>query len=118
MTQPPSVVVVIMSGVDDGTTLDCSQENGDGRLEGQRWTLQIGRREDSDICLRHDLFVSRQHACIYWEDDRWWLHDLGSTNGTFIENQDGDTRVSGTIPLPPGALFRVGRTWLRIEPAN
>ncbi len=109
---------MIMSGVEDGTQFDCSQESGDGRIEGQRWILQIGRREDCDICLRHDPFVSRQHAEIYWHDGRWWLHDQNSTNGTFIESSDGDTRISGAVPLHMGALFRTGRTWLCIKAAD
>ena len=109
-----------MSGVEDGLRLSYDLENGDGQLdkEGDAWKISIGRREDSDICLRNDTFVSRLHAFIKWEDKRWWLEDCDSTNGTFIENSDSDARVKGTIPVEPGQFFRTGHTWMRIEEAN
>ena len=111
---------MIMSGVEDGLRLSYDVENGDGQLDEERysWKISIGRREDSDICLRNDTFVSRLHAFIKWEDAKWWLEDCESTNGSFIENSDSNTRIKGTIPLEPGQLFRVGHTWMRIEETN
>lgn len=109
--------VVIMSGVEDGLRLTYSQDNGDGEVieSAQAWRLSIGRRDESDICLRHDTFVSRKHAYIRWEQARWWLEDGESTNGTYVDLNDTEARITGTIPLEPGQLFRVGHTWLRIE---
>lgn len=107
--------LTIMSGVEDGMRLTYSMENGDGVQEEERWKLSIGRREDSDICLRNDTFVSRQHAYLIWEGERWWLQDCDSTNGTYMDNEDADTKVKGTIPLVIGELFRIGHTWLRID---
>lgn len=107
--------VMVMSGVDDGLLLNFSTVNADGKLSDNRWVLSIGRREDSDICLRNDTYVSRQHAFLQWEQDRWWLEDSKSRNGTYVEDMDGDAAVSGIVPLNPGQLFRVGRTWLRIQ---
>jgi pSer/pThr/pTyr-binding forkhead associated (FHA) protein len=105
-----------MSGVEDGLRLNFSPENGDGQVTDSRWSITIGRREDSDIYLRNDIFVSRTHAYIHHEQDLWWLEDNNSTNGTFLEENDNDARVHGRIPIEAGQLFRVGRTWLRIEP--
>ncbi len=112
--------VMIMSGVEDGLPLNYSIENGDGELtnDGQRWVIRIGRREDSDVCLRNDTFVSRVHAYIIWERERWWLEDNNSTNGTYVANGDLDARVQGTIPINPGDLFRIGHTWMRIQPVT
>jgi pSer/pThr/pTyr-binding forkhead associated (FHA) protein len=110
-----NVDVMVMSGVDDGLVLNFAAENGDGRMTDEKWIISIGRREDSDICLRNDTYMSRQHAFLYWEDNRWWLEDCRSTNGTFIEEPDSDAAVQGIIPIEPGQLFRVGRTWLRIQ---
>lgn len=109
--------IMIMSGLDDGLRLSYSDENEDGIWgEGKTiWKISIGRREDSDLCLLNDTFVSRLHAHIVWEQDQWWLEDCESTNGTFIENTDTDLRVSGTIPVQAGQLFRIGHTWMRIE---
>lgn len=107
--------VMFMSGVDDGTVLNFAAANGDGQTTEERWIISIGRREDSDICLRNDTYVSRQHAFLYWENERWWLEDCKSTNGTFVEEQDTDAVVQSLIPINPGQLFRVGRTWLRVQ---
>jgi pSer/pThr/pTyr-binding forkhead associated (FHA) protein len=111
------VSIMIMSGVDDGTLFSLSSDS-DGTREDTTWTLSIGRREDNDICLRNDTFTSRYHARIHWRDGRWWLEDLNSKNGTFLDSGQEDARVSGTIPLETGQLFRIGRTWLRLQAAE
>lgn len=110
--------VMIMSGVDDGLPLNLAVENGDGRADQNKWMISIGRREDSDICLRNDTFVSRLHAYLIFENERWWLQDCDSTNGTYVENGVNDARVQGTIPIKPSSLFRIGHTWLRIQEAT
>ena len=109
--------LMIMSGVEDGLRLSYNVENGDGQLSEDQttWKVSIGRKDDSDICLRYDSFISRQHAYICWENDHWWLQDCESTNGTYVEHADSDARVSGTIPIEVSQLFRVGHTWMRIE---
>ncbi len=104
-----------MSGVEDGLHLNYTSENGDGRLENGRWTLSIGRGEDSDVCLSKDSFISRRHALLFWDGDHWSLQDCKSTNGTYIEQDDNDIRVTDTVTVPPQQLFRIGHTWMRIE---
>jgi pSer/pThr/pTyr-binding forkhead associated (FHA) protein len=110
--------VMIMSGVEDGSLLEFDTSSQDGRVAQDKWTISIGRKEDNDICLRNDTYVSRQHANLHYKDQRWWLEDCNSTNGTFIGNPDNffeDNPVKGIIPLEEGQIFRVGRTWLRIQ---
>ena len=112
----PELNVMIMSGVDDGSMLRCSADQGDGQVENDSWVVSIGRHDNNDICLNNDTFVSRHHARLYLKDHRLWLEDQDSTNGTYIETSPHeDTQVMTTTPLRPGQLFRVGRTWLRIE---
>jgi pSer/pThr/pTyr-binding forkhead associated (FHA) protein len=111
---------MIMSGVDDGALLQF-QSDADGEKTGGHWSLTIGRRDDNDITLKNDTFVSRQHARLHWQDERWWLEDSNSTNGTFTENDVdvfADLRVRGIVPVEPGQLFRIGRTWLRLQSAE
>ncbi|MCL5257238.1 MAG: FHA domain-containing protein [Chloroflexi bacterium] len=43
----------------------------------------IGRRAENAIVL-DDEFVSGEHALLAWRDEKWWLSDVASTNGTFI----------------------------------
>jgi pSer/pThr/pTyr-binding forkhead associated (FHA) protein len=110
------VGVMMMSGVDDGMLLTFDHE--EDSPDGGAWTLTIGRKEDNDVCLRNDTYSSRYHAKLHWREDGWWLEDCDSKNGTFIEDTLDDTRVTGTIPLSDGQLFRVGRTWMRIQAAE
>lgn len=48
--------------------------------------VRIGRGPDNDIQLA-DSTVSTEHAKIYFQDERYWVHDLGSRNGTVLNNQ-------------------------------
>lgn len=110
--------IMIMSGVEDGTLLEFATANNDGEAADDKWTLTIGRRDENDICLRNDTYISRKHAKLHWKNKLWWLEDLNSTNGTFVENPDNffdDRAVKGFIKLKDNQVFRVGRTWLRIQ---
>jgi hypothetical protein len=114
-----AIQVTIMSGVEDGVTLSYDGQRGDGQRAGETWTISIGRKDDNDIVLRHDTYVSRQHAKLHFLKQQCWLEDCNSTNGTFIENAVdyfNDQQVTGMIPITLNQLFRIGRTWMRIEP--
>jgi pSer/pThr/pTyr-binding forkhead associated (FHA) protein len=111
------LTLMLMSGVDDGSTL-VLRSDSDGTKTHNQWKLTLGRKDDNDLCLRNDTFVSRQHAFLIWRDGGWWLEDRESTNGSFLESQIdffSDERVQGIVPLEVGQLFRVGRTWMRIQ---
>jgi len=58
---------------------------------GRRFTLNrdehfAGRRRDLDLPVDVDS-VSRRHARFYREGDDWWLEDLQSTNGTYVNDE-------------------------------
>ena len=73
-------------------------------LDGDR--LTIGRRPDADIFL-DDVTVSRDHAMLVHRSDEWFLDDLGSLNGTYVNRQriesqrleDGDELQVGKYKL-------------------
>ena len=109
------VDIMVMSGVEDGLVMTYSTANGDGVLDDDEWVLTLGRRDDNDFCLRNDTFSSRYHARLHLRSSAWWLEDCNSKNGTFVEDADEDARVSGMLELSQSQLFRVGRTWLRIQ---
>src|SRR5262245_47724327 len=46
----------------------------------------IGRKAENDLQLLSDS-VSRQHAEIIYEDDSYYLVDIGSKRGTFVNGQ-------------------------------
>ena len=110
-----TLTLMIMSGVEDGRTLTYATENGDGIADGKSWTLTVGRQESRDVVLQRDTFISREHAELVLRDGHWWLHDCGSKNGAFVADGDEETRVTEPVMLAPGQLFRIGRTWLRIQ---
>jgi membrane-bound lytic murein transglycosylase D len=47
--------------------------------------FKIGRHADCEIRLE-DNVVSRRHAEIFWENGQWWILDLQSANGVFIDS--------------------------------
>ncbi|MGE0225109.1 MAG: FHA domain-containing protein [Acetobacteraceae bacterium] len=73
------------------------------RIPLQEGTLVIGRLPPADVILR-DGVVSRAHCRVELSDGVVRVIDLGSTNGTFID----DERIDGTHDLGEGAALRVG----------
>jgi pSer/pThr/pTyr-binding forkhead associated (FHA) protein len=67
---------------------------------------KIGRDENNDITLPKDAYISRHHAWVLYIKGLWWIEDLGSTNGTFV---NGDP-VLDRQQLFPGDSIRLGRT--------
>lgn len=105
-----------MSGVLDGEHFSFNRSNGDGQIHGARWIISVGRQQDCDICLADDMYLSRLHAYIIWDNNQQWLlHDCDSTNGSFLEDGISDRQFKGTIPIRPGQLFKLGRTWMRVD---
>lgn len=72
-------------------------------------TVTIGREKNQDVPLLLDVMISRFHAQIIYEGEDWWLQDMGSTNGTFIEKRI----IEGKVQLPVGNVFTVGSTEIR-----
>jgi hypothetical protein len=64
--------------------------------------FQIGRGSDCDLRLA-DRAVSRQHARIRYAGGGWFLQDLDSTGGTFVNGQ----RVAA-VRLGPGDRIQIG----------
>jgi serine/threonine protein kinase len=52
----------------------------------------VGRAADSDLRLR-DRTVSRKHAVLCETGGQWWLHDLGSRAGTWVNGERVSTAV-------------------------
>lgn len=73
--------------------------------------ITIGRAEGCDIGLFGDQRVEKLHARIVQQGDRYLVHDLGTPNGTFVNNQ----RISAPTPLNSGDLIRVGRNVLKFN---
>lgn len=68
----------------------------------------VGRNPDNVITL-DEPFVSGIHAELTLDHDRWWLHDRGSTNGTFVNGN----RVETGTGIRAGDIVQFGRVKLR-----
>jgi hypothetical protein len=71
--------------------------------------LVVGRSPGCDIVISHES-VSRRHARLTPRDGAWILHDLGSTNGSFVNG----SRV-GRCSLVPGDDVRLGGFLVRVD---
>ena len=69
----------------------------------------VGRAKENAVVL-DDEYVSASHATILLRDDRWWLHDGGSMNGTLL---NGST-VRGEVPVHNGDEIQIGGVRLRL----
>jgi len=62
-------------------------------LEGEKYI--VGRADDSGIVIEHDTAVSVVHALLERIGKRWFVKDLDSRNGTFVNGE----RIVGERPL-------------------
>lgn len=62
-------------------------------------------RSATNTMVVEDETVSSKHAAIEYRDGRWWIHDLKSTNGTYVNRR----RLVGTTELRSGDLVHAGR---------
>lgn len=89
----------ITSGADAGNVLSLEKS-----------TLFIGRSLENDIVL-NDSAVSRSHAKIVCRKGRYFIRDLGSTHGTFVN----EVRDNHELLLADGDRVRVGATEMVFE---
>lgn len=77
-------------------------------LDGEEITF--GRGDHTTVPLK-DPYTSDRHARIFQDAGRWLVVDLGSTNGTFL-NQ---VKVSGPTPIAAGDQLGIGRTVVEVR---
>jgi len=78
-------------------------------LEERPYT--IGRGSACDIQLNgRDLLASRRHARVYPENGDFFLEDLGSSHGTFVNEQ----RLEGPCRLRNDDIIRLGNTLIKV----
>src|ERR1700736_5609095 len=63
----------------------------------------VGRAAEVDLILSHPE-VSRRHCRILWEEENWFVEDLGSQRGTAVNG----TRISGRTSLKSGDQIQIG----------
>jgi len=104
-SSPPEISLEVLNGPHDGL-----------RFVGDKPEVHLGRaargradRPANDIVLSRDSYSSSSHARVFWDDGRWFVDDVGSTNFTKIR---GETLKKDTPPvaLEPHDYFVVGNS--------
>lgn len=91
--------LVITEGVQAGAMMQLGDE-----------PITIGRANDIEVSLQDD-YASGRHARLFPQGSRWFLEDLGSTNGTYVNGQ----RLTRATPIDPDTEFRVGGTTMQLR---
>ena len=63
----------------------------------------LGRAPTNTIVLESN-FVSTEHTRILYRDRSLWVEDMGSRNGTFVEQR----QVNQAVAVSPGSVLQVG----------
>ena len=88
----------------------------EGALAGTRIQLGaqpvlIGRADDSTLVLTDD-YASTRHARLSQRGSDWYVEDLGSTNGTYLDR----AKVTTAVRVPMGTPVRIGKTVIELRP--
>lgn len=80
--------------------------------EGQSFIIgRPARDHRPPVSLGLDLRVAARHAKVWQQDGAWWVEDLGSAGGTFVDGE----RLEATRQLVPGSVLALGESELRWE---
>ncbi len=88
MVEPPEIA---------GTSFEVGDELTMGRSAGCQITLD-------------DTYVSQLHTRVFRREGRYFVEDLGSTNGTYLNRN----KVAAPTPVNPGDRIQVGSTVLEL----
>jgi FHA domain len=73
-------------------------------------SMVVGRGPECELRLE-DTYASTQHARLFGKNGAWYVEDLGSTNGTFVNEQ----KLAAPAMVQPGDKIRVGTTVLELR---
>jgi predicted component of type VI protein secretion system len=91
--------LVVLAGAKEGLEIPLKKEK-----------FLIGRAKDCALRAGSEA-ISRQHCAITRHEDRYTVKDLGSRNGTYVN----DKRITTEVPLAAGNELRVGPLKFRID---
>ena len=92
------------------TVLVHTDDGGKPRSVRLEAATTIGRGAECELRI-DDTYASQQHARLFGKNGGWYVEDLGSTNGTFVNEQ----RLAAPALLQPGDRVRVGTTVLELR---
>lgn len=85
-------------------------ESQQGRELEVNDVVVLGRSDETDVVL-DDPYASEFHMRLVSQENGIMLHDLGSTNGTYVNGR----RVSAPTELKRGDTIQVGKTVMEIK---
>ena len=74
------------------------------------YTVTAIGRDLSNTVVITDPAISSSHSLLSFREGQWWIEDLGSRNGTFVNG----TRVTRPVVVSPGDLIGIGRVQMRL----
>jgi pSer/pThr/pTyr-binding forkhead associated (FHA) protein len=89
--------LIIMNGPEDGRVFVLSKA-----------AVAIGRQDSNDVPVLLDPSVSRKQARVVREEEEYFIEDLDSAYGTYVDGQ----RITSRCRLSDGSTIRVGETEL------
>ena len=72
--------------------------------------IMLGRAQECTLVLDDD-YSSGKHARLFPQGSRWFIEDLGSTNGTWL----GEEQLTRASTVEPGERIRIGKTVLELR---
>jgi phosphoserine phosphatase RsbU/P len=81
-------------------------------LTGER--LSVGRSSAAELCFPEDAGLSRQHFAFEYQDTDWTVQDLGSKNGTYVNN----IPLKARLILKPGDRITAGHLVVVYAPSD
>lgn len=94
----PKRAVIVEGSSTSGKNFELGQE------------LTIGRADKCHVIL-DDTYVSQVHARVFPRGESFFIEDLGSTNGTYLNRK----RVGGATELQRGDRVKIGKTVLEMR---
>ena len=73
-------------------------------------SMTVGRAPECEVKLE-DTYASQQHARVFGKESSWYVEDLGSTNGTFVNDQ----KLASPAQVQSGDRIRIGTTVLELR---
>ncbi|MCA9735292.1 MAG: FHA domain-containing protein [Deferribacteres bacterium] len=95
---------------DEGPCLVFADGLHEERFPLSRHENKIGRDLSNEIVI-HDAQISKQHAVVIREGERFLVDDYGSKNGVFVDGE----KIQKPVIIEDGSLIKLGSTLLRFQ---